>query len=721
MVASHDVSSPVTTGLPLLPALVIGHVRHVRQGQGAHSFDHRVYQWLIDLDDAQSVPRWAGALRAEDHGVDDTADAHSRDGGVRTRARARAHAEGVRLKAAIVELIAGHGVDLGPRGRVVVLANIRSAGYVFNPLSVFWCLDSDGEVACIVAEVHNTYHQRSTYVLFPDDAGRVSTEKTFYVSPFNDVSGIYVMRFVLSPRRVSVSITLERDGLPPFVATITGDVLPAVPRTVVATKLAMPLMPVRVRGLITVEGVRLLMKGLPMVPRAGLAVESGGLGSDAVARRHRRDVGRGSGKGVQLMTQETVGIRPGLRGRTAQWALEHAVSRVPVVVRYPDGREIGGSSGRRHTHPHAQALPVIEIVRPTELFARLAANPKIGLGEGYMAGEWRAAQGTDLGDALTPFAATLTDLLPRSWWRLRGLVDQRIPEQQRNNRSGSRRNIEAHYDLSNDLFESFLDPSLTYSSAMFDHTRPLADQSLYEAQLRKIDSILDLAAVGAGTRVLEIGCGWGTLAIRAAQRGAHVTAITLSHEQFELAKARIAEAGLSDQVDLRIEDYRDVTGRFDAVVSVEMIEAVGAEYWDTYFATIDALLADGGTAAIQAILMPHERMMATKNSFGWIQKYIFPGGLIPSIESIDGSLASATTLRRTARIDFGPDYAQTLRRWRHAFNAAWPQLVAHVRVGGSGGPLDERFRRAWEYYLAYSEAGFASGYLQVSQLRMRRV
>ena len=391
------------------------------------------------------------------------------------------------------------------------------------------------------------------------------------------------------------------------------------------------------------------------------------------------------------------------RGTVARKIVHATVAGMPVRLRYPDGTEVGGG---------APDSPVLEVVRPQAMFQRLESHPKIGLGEGYMAGDWRAAPGTDLAEALMPFAARMGRLVPKPLLSLRGLVDRAIPRHLQNTPEGSRSNISAHYDLSNDLFATFLDPSMSYSSALFDPTRPLAGQDLHEAQLRKVDAVLDAADVRTGSRVLEIGTGWGELAIRAARRGAMVTSVTLSSEQRDLALQRIAEAGVTERVDVRLQDYREVSGEFDAVVSVEMIEAVGEEFWETYFRQIDRLLAPGGAVAIQAILMEHHRLLATKGSFGWIQKYIFPGGLIPSLQAIREVTRDATTLRVERVHGFGADYAETLRRWRQSFLAEWPAVHA---LG-----FDETFRRMWEFYLAYCEAGFAMQYLDVAQIRLAR-
>ncbi len=397
-----------------------------------------------------------------------------------------------------------------------------------------------------------------------------------------------------------------------------------------------------------------------------------------------------------------VPVRP-TRGWLAKALVRRLVDRLPIRLRTPDGTVVGAGDG---------TSPLLEVRDPDAFWRRLEAHPKIGLGEGYMAGEWGVATGSDLGDALTPFAAIVPDLVPRPLQAFRRVVDIALPAVHRNTLEGSRANIAVHYDLSNDLFAHFLDPTMTYSSALFDPARPWSEQSLSDAQQRKVDAVLDAAGVTEGTRVLEIGTGWGELALRAAARGAHVVSLTLSAEQAALARERVRAAGLHDLVDIRLQDYREVEGSFDAIVSVEMIEAVGEEYWPSYFAAIDRLLAPGGTACIQAILMSHDRFLATRNSFGWIQKYIFPGGLIPSLTAIREVSNRHTSLRVSNVHAFGPHYAETLRRWRRRFDEQWPAITA---LG-----FDETFRRMWEFYLAYCEAGFRTGYLDVAHLTLTR-
>ncbi|SEE14375.1 cyclopropane-fatty-acyl-phospholipid synthase family protein [Streptomyces sp. KS_5] len=347
--------------------------------------------------------------------------------------------------------------------------------------------------------------------------------------------------------------------------------------------------------------------------------------------------------------------------------------------------------------------PLLDVHDPGAFHRRIGSQGLIGFGESYMAGEWDAP---DPVGVLTVLAAHAAELVPAPLQRLRGLWALRQPPSRRNTPDHARDNISHHYDLSNELFALFLDDTLTYSSALF-RGFPAHWDLLAAAQHRKIDRLLDLAEVGDGTRLLEIGTGWGELAIRAAARGAHVTSLTLSREQRDLARERVREVGLSDRVAIELCDYREARGSYDAVVSVEMLEAVGEEFWPVYFRTLDERLVPGGRAAFQVITMPHERMLAGRNTHTWIQKYIFPGGLLPSVKAIEWTVRDHTRLAVTRREGFGAHYAETLRLWRERFTERADE------VAGLG--FDETFRRMWTFYLAYSEAGFRSGYLDVQQ------
>ncbi|MFJ6214858.1 class I SAM-dependent methyltransferase [Streptomyces sp. NPDC092296] len=392
--------------------------------------------------------------------------------------------------------------------------------------------------------------------------------------------------------------------------------------------------------------------------------------------------------------------RSRVRARVAAALLTRVARRSGLGVRLPQDP------------PPDPGLPVLRLNRPEAFHRRVGTGGLIGFGEAYQAGDWDAE---DLAGVLTVLARSPQTLVPPGLQWLRRFYVAAQPVAERNTPDGARRNIQRHYDLSNDLFALFLDPSMTYSSAVFEEDGgvPVARWELLEAaQHRKIDRLLDLAGVGEGTRVLEIGSGWGELALRAARRGATVVTLTLSAEQRELTRAKLARAGVADRVEVRLQDYRAVGGEYDAVLSVEMIEAVGERYWPAYFGTIDRVLAPGGRAALQAITMAHDRLLATRHTYTWMHKYVFPGGLIPSVAAVEQVTAAHTRLRVLRRDGFGPHYAETLRLWRERFDARRAEVAA---LG-----FDGVFRRMWELYLAYSEAGFRTGYLDVQQLLLAR-
>lgn len=404
------------------------------------------------------------------------------------------------------------------------------------------------------------------------------------------------------------------------------------------------------------------------------------------------------------VAQPPSGLKADVAGKAAGLMFRGAVKRLPLRVEYPDGSVLGMGG------PDA---PVMTMLRPAAFEARIGDNGLIGLGESFMAGDWEAS---DLAAVLEVFAASVDTLIPMPLQKLRSLYLPRTPRQERNAEQNTRSNISRHYDLSNDLFSNFLDTTMSYSSALFPGgAGPLSSvawDSLAEAQQAKIDRLLDKAGVGEGTRLLEIGTGWGELALRAAARGATVYSVTLSSEQQALAQERISEAGFADRVTVALQDYRAVEGEYDAVVSVEMIEAVGYEYWPIYFQTVDRVLAPGGKVAIQAITMPHGRMLATRNAYTWVHKYIFPGGFLPSVRAIEGVTQQHTTLRVRERMGMGDHYAATLRLWEERF------LARSREVGDLG--FDAVFQRMWLFYLCYSRAGFQSGYLDVQQIVLDR-
>jgi cyclopropane-fatty-acyl-phospholipid synthase len=338
-------------------------------------------------------------------------------------------------------------------------------------------------------------------------------------------------------------------------------------------------------------------------------------------------------------------------------------------------------------------------------FFKALSRGSIGFADAYMAGD---VVTPDLGAVFRFFLANQPqlDAAGRGQFKVRR-PDASWHRSRDNSRAGSRRNIAAHYDLGNAFYAPWLDSSMTYSSALFT----AKGQTLEQAQAAKLDRIVEALAIRPGMRVLEIGCGWGALAERLGRAGCHVTAVTVSEEQHAYATKRIAAAGLADRVEIRFQDYRDITGCFDRVVSIEMIEAVGEAHWPAYFAAVADRLVSGGTAVLQAITIDERAFHAYRAKADFIQRFIFPGGMLLTNAHMADQAARAGLSAETVQC-FGRSYAETLRHWRDRFEAAWPELT---RLG-----FDERFRRMWIYYLTYCEVGFDNGRTDVGLYRLAK-
>ncbi|WP_238147422.1 cyclopropane-fatty-acyl-phospholipid synthase family protein [Limnohabitans sp. Rim28] len=371
-----------------------------------------------------------------------------------------------------------------------------------------------------------------------------------------------------------------------------------------------------------------------------------------------------------------------------------------LTVQAPDGNhQVFGT--------HAAPFATLHIHR-WEMCAEVLKSGDIGFAEGYMAGDWTTP---DLAALLRLTIANRDHIesaiyghwLGRLFYRIKHLLN-------RNNRTNSRKNIHAHYDLGNAFYELWLDGTMNYSSAWFegDHTQDMA-----EAQKAKVRRALRMVNAKPGDRVLEIGCGWGALAEAATTEfGAHITGVTLSTEQLAFANARMQSHGVQQRADLRLQDYRDIhDGPYDAVCSIEMIEAVGQEYWPTYFQTISRMLKPGGRACVQSITIDDRFFERYLQSTDFIQQYIFPGGCLPSPSEFRKQ-AQAAGLQVVDELNFGPDYAETLRRWRERFMSQL-DTVRTLK-------FDDRFIRLWSFYLAYCEAAFDEANIDVVQFTLAK-
>jgi cyclopropane-fatty-acyl-phospholipid synthase len=412
----------------------------------------------------------------------------------------------------------------------------------------------------------------------------------------------------------------------------------------------------------------------------------------------KRHNGQTLGGDMTILTS-TQGQRDLPRYFHAVYAVARKLQRGRLDFVLPDGRRFRIEG--RDPGPAAEIA-----IHDTEIFARLIREGDLGFSEAYLDGSWTTPDLQAFMDLVQIGNDPVYDGFPamgalRLYERFRFWL-------QSNTRKGSRKNIAYHYDLGNDFYKLWLDDSMTYSSALFT----TGQESLESAQAAKYASMVDQMGARPGDHVLEIGCGWGGFAEYAArERGLRVTGLTISQAQHDYAVARIAAAGLSDRVQIKLQDYRDERGLYDGIASIEMFEAVGERYWPTYFNTLRERLKPGASATLQIITVADHRFDAYRKAVDFIQKYIFPGGMLPSPSVLRDQVARAG-LTFAHSIEFGPSYSQTLRRWHASFTESWPQVA---RQG-----FDERFRRMWDYYLTSCAGAFEGGACDVTQITVRR-
>ena len=641
-------------------------ITHVRADPVRHEVRHRSHQWFVDLDDLPQLPRglgWLARFDARDHLGDPRAT----------------------LRANVDDYLAENGIDLHG-GRITMLTNARSAGYVFNPLSLYWCHDRAGDVVCVIAEVHNTYRQRHRYLLRPDDAGRVDVEKQFYVSPFYPVDGHYRMSLPEPGDRLAITVTLHRPNEKPFTASVRGVATPATTRRVLATSLRRPLETWLVRALITVHGIRLWRKGLPVQPRPP----------------HPSDP-----------SHPEVPMSHSVADRLAGLVREAVGIELPVRLRAWDGSEAGPAGG-----------PVL-VIRSRRALRRLLWAPgELGLARAYVTGDidvegdladgfrraWKLARsrpttGVQLGLAGKAKAALAAARLgaigtppapPATEARLSGGLHTRLRD---------RAAIAHHYDLSNEFYELLLDETMAYSSAYF--TDP--DLSLVDAQRAKLDLICRKLDLKPGMRLLDVGCGWGSLILHAAEHyGVHATGITLSAQQRDKIVKRIADRGLEGRVEVRLQDYREFgeqaadRGTFDAVSSIEMGEHVGEGQYPVYAGILINALKPTGRLLLQQM----SRHADTAPGGGaFIEAYIAPDMHMRPLSRTLAHLEGAGFEVRDVEA-MREHYVTTCAHWIDTLESHWDEFV---------GLLGEEVARVWRLYLVGGALSFEEGRMGVDQ------
>ncbi len=646
--------------------IIKGSILHGRMAPVRHAFRYSYYTYLFDLDELAKLDRCVagfGYNRLCPLAIHDSDYMEAGPGSIRDKLLLR----------------------LGPKraervDNILLVTHPRFFHYIFNPVSFYYCFRRDGELECCVAEVNNTFGEKHVYVV--DDLRRVEGgwvsrmhRKAFHVSPFNDMEGEYRFFFSEPGERVEIVVDLMKEGRVFLRAKVTGggcelntrSLWMNIARHPLVAWLTMPRILWQAGVLYYRRKLRVFTKPEPRSP-------------DTI--RHV-----GLTRLERFAERKVCGyLGPMNRGR--------------LVLVLPDGTE--------RSFGDAESKAVVLKIRRWNFFKRVMFAGDIGFAEAWMAGDFDCddirrvldvfIENRDVLDVDGPVAA----LLGRAWQKTRHWL-------RHNSLAGSRRNIEAHYDLSNDFFETFLDQTMTYSCGLY----PRGDESLEEAQHNKLQAAIRKARIGADDHVLEIGTGWGSFAIEAARTtGCRVTSITLSGEQKVLAEERIREAGLEERIEVRICDYRKMTGQFDRIVSIEMLEAVGHAHFGDYFAALERLLKPGGLVFLQVITIPDQRYEAYRKGVDFIQAHIFPGGLLPSLGVMCENMRRRSKLSVEHLENFADHYVRTLREWRWRFKA-------HEEVVVSLG-FDEAFRRKWEYYLAYCEAGFDHRMIHLLQLVLAR-
>jgi cyclopropane-fatty-acyl-phospholipid synthase len=650
-----------------------GDIAHVRSHAARHAFGYPVYFYVFDLAELDELQQ---RIPVFGHNRRRLVSLYDRDYLTPGPEPLRQKVEAVLLAHDCAD-----GVD-----RVRLLTSARVCGYVFNPVSFFYCLRADGSLRCVIANVNNTFGDSHLYVLKdslpppPGMAAHFQAVKEFHVSPFFDLDGRYDFQFTPPGDTVAVRLQLHKQDKIAFVAQLRGTGRELTTGTLLGTLLCCPLTHLLTMPRILWQAARLyFQRRLPVYPRPNPR---------------------------SPMTVRTA--PPSWSRRLAMRGVTHVLEQLhqgELELALPDRRV--GRFGTPGSEPRVRVD-----VRNWDFFWRLAKDGDIGLGEAYMAGDWECAD-----------PAAFLRLLLQNWDRIaavRGAWLARTLNYLRhlrraNTLTGSRRNIHEHYDVSNDFFRLFLDPTLLYSCAWFAAETTVGKAKgdpLTTAQLAKIGRLLDKAQIGPDDHVLEIGCGWGAFAIEAVRRtGCRITGITVSEEQLKLARERVAAAGLTERIRIELCDYRHVQGSFSRIVSIEMLEAVGHQYLGAYFAALDRLLAPGGRGVIQVITIPDARYHQYRHSSDFIRRHIFPGGHLPCLAALREAAARGSRLEIRELESIGLHYVPTLRHWRE-------RLLANAGAARALG-FDAVFLRKWEFYFVYCEAAFAERLIDDVQLTVR--
>jgi cyclopropane-fatty-acyl-phospholipid synthase len=552
----------------------------------------------------------------------------------------------------------------------VMITSARYFNYVFNPVNFHYCFCKDKNLLGVVVEVNNTYGERHFYVLHEQKPplqgfqARYRTQKKFHVSPFNKIEGTYDFLFSELSEKLDIQIGLIHSQQKLMAVCLKAKALPMTPMNHFKTLINHPVMPHLSIPRIYLEAAKLFFfKKLTFYQKP---VPSSQM---TVPRRN-----------------------PGVFERLCQKVFIFFFNKIEsgsLTVQFPKKRRISFGP------PGEEESEMME-VKDYRFFHRVVLDGEIGFGESYVFREWETP---DLVSLFKLFARNRNQLSDGNWaTSILSRAKERIAHGKlRNTTNKTRVNIADHYDLGNDFFQLFLDRNMIYSCAIFKNK----DDSLESAQINKLNFIIQMAKICEDDHILEIGCGWGGFAIFAAKKtGCHVTGITLSRAQYEYARERIQEEGLTDKITILLQDYRSITGLYDKIISIEMIEAVGRQFLGRFFQHCCKALKPDGTMVLQSITIPDYRYETYCKKRDWIQKHIFPGGHLPCLSTLKQAISDNTDFSIQQIDHIGKHYAKTLNEWRRRFLQKEQDLY---RMG-----YDQQFQRKWVYYFSICEAGFAS-------------
>jgi len=643
--------------------IFVGEIMHLRLAPQEHLFHYPVYFYAIDLSELRNLPGVFGYNKVRPISIWDK-DYLQGQGSIEEKIRRYLSSRGIEKEISRIELV----------------TSARYFLYVFNPVSFFYCYDSCQQLRAVVSEINNTFGERHLYFLdaLNQDEGsdclRQTVPKEFHVSPFNDMNGDYDFYFSPIDKELDIRINILRDKRRSFLSSIRGksialttmNLLKTIAKFPLTASLTMPRILWQAAVLHYKKKLEVFTKPIPTHPH-------------------------------------TIQIKgPALRQRIARRFVCHFFSRLQrgsLQLDFPNGEKTIYFGNLDSEGPHA-----IIRIRDWKFFTRALWDGDIGFGESYTASEWDSP---DLKSVIQLFIRNVDFLNDRDVkfsWPTR-ILNRIQYLRQKNTLKGSKKNIQFHYDLSNEFFQLFLDRSMTYSCALFESE----NEDLVLAQNRKIEKILELAKLSSENHVLEIGSGWGELAIQAARRtGCQITTLTLSERQKEFVEKRIQAEGLQGRIHVQLCDFRNIQGKFDKIISIEMLEAVGLKNLRVFFEKCDSLLKPEGLAVIQVITLPDRRFESVKRGTDWIQKHIFPGSLCPSLTALCNAMTASSHLMIESLQNIGPHYSRTLRLWRERF------FMNRSKIEDLG--FSQEFLRAWNYYLCYCEAGFESRYINDLQL-----